>query len=178
MEIRKEFLTVNKYSRSGTLLEAVRGVAIHWVANPRSTALGNRNYFENLQRQKADDRSACYASAHYIIGLEGEVIQCLPENERAYHVGADKYTPLARARLGTYPNNCTIGIELCHLDWTGIFSKATLESARVLTTSILERYNLAVSDIYRHYDITGKECPRYFVQNEAKWREFLDGLSV
>ena len=28
------------------------------------------------------------------------------------------------------------------------------------------------SHVIRHYDITKKECPRYFVQHEDKWKTF------
>jgi N-acetylmuramoyl-L-alanine amidase CwlA len=51
MEIKQNLLTKNQFSRPGTLLKGVRGVVLHWVANPKSTAEGNRNYFENLKDQ-------------------------------------------------------------------------------------------------------------------------------
>ena len=41
----------------------------------------NRNYFENLRTTQER-----MASAHFIIGLEGEIIQCVPLNEIAYAV--------------------------------------------------------------------------------------------
>jgi hypothetical protein len=40
----------------------------------------------------------------------------------AYHVGAKNYTPEALGRLGHYPNNCTVGIELCHPKADGAFT--------------------------------------------------------
>jgi N-acetylmuramoyl-L-alanine amidase len=177
VEIQQLLLTRNKFSRPGTLLKAVRGVVLHWVANPGSTAAGNRNYFENLKAQTPEAKNARYASAHYIIGLRGEIIQCLPENETGYHVGAEKYTALALERLGTYPNSCTIGIELCHTDWTGIFKKETIDTARELVIDLLSRYTLTAFDVYRHFDITNKECPLYFVRNEEAWSGFLDTVT-
>jgi N-acetylmuramoyl-L-alanine amidase len=162
----------------------VRGIVVHWVGNANSTAMANRNYFESLKNQK--DTGGRYASAHYIIGLLGEVIQCLPEQEIAYHVGANKYTPNALKRLSSYPNNCTIGIELCHPEdvaiqkkdavWIGRFTPETLDSCRKLIKEIFERYGLFPENVYRHYDITGKECPRYFVRNEAVWKQFIASL--
>jgi N-acetylmuramoyl-L-alanine amidase len=70
MNIHKKILTINKFSRPGTPLRAVKGIVIHWVANPGITAEQNRNYFESLKTSREDR----YASAHFIIGLGGEVI--------------------------------------------------------------------------------------------------------
>jgi N-acetylmuramoyl-L-alanine amidase len=173
MIIDHQLLTKNQFSRPGALLKYVGGVVLHWVANPQTTAMNNRNYFESLKNQNSECKDARYASAHFIIGIQGEVIQCLPENEVAYHVGAKEYTPLALQNLGTYPNNDTLGIELCHNDWTGAFSKETLTAARELVSELLERHKLTGGDVYRHFDITGKECPLFFVRNENEWQKFL-----
>jgi N-acetylmuramoyl-L-alanine amidase len=181
MEIKQNILTKNQFSRPGTPLKGVRGVVLHWVANPKSTAAGNRSYFENLKDQpyktKQEQKKARFASAHFIIGLEGEIIQCLPEDEMAYHAGADEYKPDAVKNLGAYPNNSTIGIELCHEDWTGVFRPETLHSAAALVIDLLERYKLTVKDVYRHYDITGKDCPHYFVENADAWNDFLETVA-
>jgi N-acetylmuramoyl-L-alanine amidase len=194
VNIQEHYLTPNIFSRPGTLLGKVRGIVVHWVANPGSSAIVNRNYFESLKNQPQATReqrnNARYASAHFIVGLEGEVIQCLLETEMAYHVGANKYSPLALKRLSAYPNSCTLGIELCHpaeLDeagnkikngalWRGEFLPATLDAAISMIKELLERYSLGREDIYRHYDITGKDCPRYFVKNEGKWIDFLNAI--
>jgi N-acetylmuramoyl-L-alanine amidase len=194
INIQERYLTRNIFSRPGTPLGKARGIVVHWTANPGTSAIANRNYFENLKNQPqatAGQRNkARYASAHFIIGLEGEVIQCLLETETAYHVGAVRYSPLALQRLSAYPNSCTLGIELCHpveLDeagnkikdsalWRGEFLPQTLEAAIRLIKELLERYSLGKEDVYRHYDITGKDCPRYFVSRKDKWDTFLENL--
>ena len=173
MVIKERFLTINKFSRPGTRLEKVSGIVIHWVANPKTTADQNRDYFEMLKGQN-DPNKYIYAGAHFIIGLEGEVIQCLLENEVGYHVGAKEYTKRAIKELSKYPNDCTIGIELCHTNWEGEFTPKTLQSCKDLILELCERYNLTRENIYRHFDITGKECPRYFVQHEDQWEKFLN----
>jgi N-acetylmuramoyl-L-alanine amidase len=174
MKIQEKLLTTNKFSRPGVPLRAVKGIVVHWVANPKTTAEQNRNYFENLKSQSG--KAATYAGAHFIIGLEGEVIQCLLENEMGYHVGAAKYTPRALVELSSYPNDCTLGIELCHINWDGEFTPETLKAAKELILDLCERYNRGKNNIYRHYDITGKECPRYFVVHSNQWVNFLEGL--
>jgi N-acetylmuramoyl-L-alanine amidase len=191
VNIQERYLTPNIFSRPSTPLGKVRGIVVHWVANPGSSAFANRNYFDGLKNQPQETgeqrNNARYASAHFIAGLEGEVIQCLLETEMAYHVGGTWYSPLALKRLSAYPNDCTLGIELCHpaeLDeagnkikndalWRGEFLPATLDAAISLIKELLERYSLGREDIYRHYDITGKDCPRYFVMNKEKWIDFL-----
>ena len=171
MKIIEKYLTKNPYSRPGTPLKEVKGIVIHWVGNPNTSAEINRNYFESLKSQ-SQALGVRYASAHFIIGLQGEVIQCLLENEVGYHVGADKYKEKAVAELSTYPNNCTLGIELCHLNWDGEFAIQTLQSCKELILELCERYSLGRNNVYRHFDITGKDCPRYFL-NENLWEQFL-----
>lgn len=149
-----ELLTVNPYSRPGAALHKVKGVVIHYTANPGTSAMANRNYFEGLK-----DSQVTKASSHFIIGLEGEVVQCIPCSEIAY------------ASNGR--NKDTVSIECCIEDDTGKFNEATYRAAVHLTAWLAERYQLQVSDIIRHYDVTGKECPKYFVAFPAAWDQFL-----
>lgn len=146
----QEFLTPNEYSRPQIPLEEVNGVVIHYTANPGSDAAGNRNYFEGLK-----DSKITKASSHFIIGLDGTIIQCLPLEEIAY--------------ASNERNADTIAIECCHPDETGEFTKETYQSLIKLTAWLCGRYNLKKDDIIRHYDVTGKDCPRYYVANEDKW---------
>ena len=78
--VRQDLLTVNPWSRPGTPLEKIDGVVIHYVGNPSTTAQANRNYFESLSSGETET----YASSHFVVGLEGEVIQCIPLTEIAY----------------------------------------------------------------------------------------------
>lgn len=145
-----------------------KGVVLHWVANPGTTARNNRDYFQNGVSAAKQN----WASAHYVID-DKEIIRCIPENEMAYHVGATSYNKTALQRFATsYPNDCLIGIELCHADWDGHFGKSTWSQAVELTADILRRYKLPVSAIVRHYDITGKECPRLMVRDPAVFAAF------
>lgn len=161
-------LTINKYSRPGRLLSAVRGIVIHYVGVAMQRPEQTRKYFEELRH----GATGIYASAHYIVGIEGNIIQCIPDNEVAYHCGANAYLSDIPKRLGLYPNNTTIGIELCHSDIG--FSNKTLESAAELTATLVKNNGLHISDIYRHYDITGKNCPKFFVEDPKKWDAFLE----
>jgi N-acetylmuramoyl-L-alanine amidase len=174
MAIKDCFLTKNAYSRPGVLLKGVKGIVIHWVANPGTSAAANRDYFEGLKGQPPGLRPQDYryASAHYIIGVDGETVRCVPDTEVCYHAGAEKYNNEAFRRLSSYPNNCTIGIELCHPKADGRFSGATLQSCRELVSSLLGKYGLGKEDVWRHFDVTGKVCPKYFVDHADEWDAF------
>lgn len=194
MNITQDFLTKNPYSRSGQVMEEVRAIALHWVGNPGTSAKMNRDYFESLKNQNPNPKpgqSLRYASAQFIIGLKGEILQTMPEREVAYHVGwAGKvdpmsnkpYTDLAREIFaGKYiddpahysPNYACIGIEMCHTDWKGTFTKETLDSAAELVTSLLKKFSLDIDRIVTHHDVVGwKDCPKYFVDHPEEFNIF------
>ena len=157
LPIQHQFLTINPYSRSGKSLHRVNGIVIHYTANPGSTAKNNRNYFENLRYTKTTS-----VSSHFIIGLDGEIIQCIPLNEIAY--------------ASNNRNRDTISIECCHPDESGKFNEETYNSLVKLVRALMKTYHLQSQDVIRHYDVTGKICPKYFVEHEDQWKEFLNTL--
>jgi N-acetylmuramoyl-L-alanine amidase CwlA len=167
----RKLLSINRYSRPGRLLKGMRGIVVHWVANPGSTPAGNRNYFEN---RKSGDEG--FGSAHEIIGIAGERLVCIPEKELAYHVGSKKYTKKALAKLSSYPNNYTYGIEMCHRGWTGEFSEATLDSAAHRCAELCLKRDLdPLQDIWTNQQVVGwKDCPRWFVKNPKEFEKFKE----
>lgn len=178
-------LTRNQFSRPGRALDPLKAVIVHYVGNSGQAADRVRAYFEGLKTQNAADSTPDRsASAHYVIGFRGEIIQCIPENEVAYHCGGI-YTPWAREYFGEYctnprksPNLCTIGIELCHKDATGQPSIVTLSSARELIRDIFQRNKIhsPMTALFRHYDVTGKDCPKWFVAHPDAWLDFIDSI--
>ena len=170
-ETTVNLITQNRYSRPGRLLKGMRGLVVHWVANPGSTPAGNRNFFENRKLGKND-----FGSAHEIIGIQGERLICIPETEIAYHVGSKKYTRRALSRLSSYPNDYTYGIEMCHRDWTGEFTEETLDSAAHRCAELCLKYDLdPIRDIWTHQQVVGwKECPRWFVKNPVEFEKFKE----
>jgi len=172
MNVVGNLLTVNPFSRPGNKLSSIYGLVVHWTGNPATSATQNRNYFESLKNQTiAGD--ARYASAHFIVGLEGEIVQCVPLDELAYHVGAKLYKPAAISHFGNYPNSSSIGIELCHPDASGRFLQSTLDSAIELSAWLCIHFRLhPLSDICTHHGITGKVCPKYFVDHPDAFDQF------
>lgn len=168
MKIVQMFLSPNKYSRPGIRLEKVLKIAVHYVGNAGSSAKNNRNYFEGLKNQIPDKTNTyClnkdgsyqlyngqkvqlrWVSAHFVIGLSGEIIQCIPLDEWSY--------------CTNQANGYSISIECCHPDDSGKFTAATEKSLAELCAWLCKKFGLdPMTDIIRHYDVTGKQCPLYW----------------
>ena len=138
-ELDVELLPINQYSRPGTELTEVKGIVVHYTANPGSTAKQNRDYFAGL--------------------AESHETSC---NEISY--------------ASNNRNKDTISIECCIEDESGKFNDATYQSLIKLVTWLMGRYNLGTDDVIRHYDVTGKNCPKYFVENPDAWELFKTDL--
>ena len=152
-DIGVELLTENPYSRPGLQSDKIQNIVIHYTANPGTSAKQNRNYFEGLK-----DSKKTKASSHFIVGLDGEIIQCVPTWEIAY--------------ASNERNSDSVSIETCHFKTDGAYTKATYESLVHLTAWLCEKFELTEEDIIRHYDITGKICPKYFVDHEEACEQF------
>ena len=156
--VERQLLPVNEYSRPGEKLTAVNGVVVHYTGNPGTTAEQNRSYFAGLAQS-----GETYASSNFVIGLEGEILECVPLDEVAYASSQRNYD--------------TLSIEVCHPDDTGEFTQASYDALVKLVQWLVDTYGLEQDQILRHYDVTGKECPRYYVQHHEAWEAFLDDLT-
>lgn len=156
-ELDVELLTINEYSRPAEKLEEVKGIVVHYTANPGTSAKQNRDYFEGLK-----DSHKVKASSHFIIGLDGEIVQCIPCSEISY--------------ASNSKNSETVSIECCHTDLTGKFNADTYESLVHLTAWLCCQYHIDIDNVIRHYDVTGKNCPKYYVEHESKWNDFKDDV--
>ena len=159
--VTQALLPENPFSRPGIPLEEVNGIAVHYVGNPGTTAQQNRDYFAGLAQQNREPYT--YASSHFLIGLDGEILQCVPLDEMAY--------------CTSQRNVDTISIECCHPDAEGQFTPETYASLVRLTRWLMDQYHLDTSQVIRHYDATGKECPLYYVRHPEAWQQFLEDLN-
>ena len=151
-EWTEDFLTISEYSRPGEPLGEVQNIFVHYTANPNTRAAQNRSYFENLK----DMHDVPGASAHFIIGIEGEILQIVPLDEMAYAV---------KGR-----NEDSISIECCYKAENGQFTQETYDSLITLLAWLTDTYGLDTEDILRHYDCGGKKCPLYYVEHEDAWK--------
>lgn len=169
LPIKQEMLT-NKTNRpflrdqTKYAIRQLKGIVAHWTANTKkgADARANRNYFNG---------SAMYASAHYIVD-DGEIIQCIPDNEVGYHVGANSYKPDGErimAKTNLSPNYFLIGFEMC-VNEDGDWNK-TYKNSVELAAYLLRKYRFTTADLYRHFDITGKDCPKMML-TPTSWGKF------
>lgn len=148
--VDKQLIHVDGTSRRGVKLEDLNNIVIHYVGNPGTTAQQNRNYFDNPFSE---------VSSHFVVGLDGEIIQCVPLTEKS--------------SASNHRNRDTISIEVCHPDETGKFTESSYRSLVKLTAWLCETCCLDSTDVIRHYDVTGKQCPKYFVDHPDEWETFL-----
>ena len=153
--VDQQIINVDGDSRRGVMLEGVRNIVIHYVANPGSTAQQNRDYYAS----RSSD-----VSSHFVIGLKGEIIQCIPLHEKS--------------SASNHRNKDTISIEVCHPDESGKFTDASYQSLVKLIAWLLDICDLDSDDVIRHYDITGKQCPLYFVTHEDAWEQFKQEIKA
>ena len=153
----EDFLTVNEYSRPGDPLTEVNNIFVHYTANPGTSAAQNRSYFEQLK-----DNHERSASAHFIIGYNGEIIQCVPLDEIAYAVQTR--------------NEDSISIECCYKADNGQFTQETYDSLIRLLSWLIDAYELEPEDILRHYDCGGKKCPIYYTEHEDAWEQLKEDV--
>ncbi len=148
-----DHLPKNEYSRPGKKTDDIVGIVVHYVGNPNTSAKANRNYFASLAVSGATS-----ASSNFIIGLDGEIIECVPLGEVAY--------------CSNSRNSDTVSIECCHPDETGKFTPETYASLVKLCRFLTETYGIEKDGIIRHYDVTGKLCPLWYVEHEDEWEDF------
>lgn len=152
-EMEIDHLPINEFSRSGQLVNSIDYVVVHYVGNPKTTAEQNRSYYEQIITTMEAS-----VSSNYVVGMDGKIIECVPSYEVAY----------ASNNLNRY----SVSIEASHPDETGEFYKETYDSMVALTAWLCGRYELTSENLLRHFDITGKECPKSFVDNPEKWTLF------
>lgn len=135
-------------SRRGEYLEDINGIVIHYVGNPGTTAKQNRDYFANKGTE---------VNSHFLVGLDGEIIQCLPLEEKS--------------SASNERNRDTISIEVCHRGEDGAFTPESYDAVIRLTAWLCEVSSLDETAVIRHYDVTGKECPIFYVKHPDEWEQ-------
>lgn len=172
LRIEIQHMPKNPYTRPGIKIHRHTGIAMHWVERPRATP-------ESVIQDWMERNT--YGSAHYVIGMDGRIIECVPPYEVAYHSGSREYTPL-KELFAPYssPNHTMIGIEMCNSDSTGWFPDQLLESAVDLCAQHCMTYSLnPFRDIVTHNMLVGwKECPRLWVREPWRLELFRKRVSL
>jgi N-acetylmuramoyl-L-alanine amidase CwlA len=98
---------------------------------------------------------------------ETEVWNSVPLDLVANHCGgvSKYYHPECR-------NSNSIGVEICMNDKQGKIRQKSIDHAAELIRELMDRYDIPVENVVRHYDVTHKHCPGPMVDNPALWAEF------
>lgn len=162
MEIKELLAHVSNYSKGRHT--TIKYLVLHYTANNGDTALGNCQYFSGANRN---------ASAHYFVDENG-VYRSVRDMNVAWHCGSTNGYKHKYCR-----NTNSIGIEMCsRKDSNGKFyiKEETIANAIELTKFLMEKYDIKVENVIRHYDVTGKICPEPLVRDEKLWLAFKDRL--
>lgn len=132
----------------------ITSITVHSVGNSTSTIYGERNWLDNPSNTR-------YAAWNDVVG-EGEIINAIPHGEECWHCGS------------TYGNKHSIGVELIESG----DRKKVLETGAEFVANLLKQYKLTIDDVKRHYDWTGKNCPRIlidpkYIKGGMDWKYFL-----
>ena len=162
MEIKELLAHISNYSKGRHT--AIKYLVLHYTANNGDTAFSNCKYFSGANRN---------ASAHYFVDEKG-IYRSVRDMNVAWHCGSMNGYKHKYCR-----NTNSIGIEMCsRIDSNGKFyiKEKTIANAIELTKYLMEKYDIKVENVIRHYDVTGKICPEPLVRDEKLWLAFKDRL--
>ena len=153
MKITDKLIPRGKYNRPGTK-SAPKRVCVHYTGDLGASA-------ERLALFFCTNVNAT-TSSQYVVGTDGEVIRCVPDDEIAYGASGK--------------NAGTIHIEVCYKSADGRFEEPSVKALNELVLYLMARYHIAAKDVVRHYDLTGKHCPAYYV-DAARWQELHERIT-
>ena len=154
MQIIDDIIPNGKYNRPGTKSTPKR-ICVHYTGDCGASAERLALFFTA--------NSAAETSSQYIVGINGEVIRCVPDDEVAY------------AAAGQNAN--TIHIEVCYKDKSGKFEEASITALNELVLYLMNRYGISAEKVVRHYDLTGKHCPAYYVDS-TRWAALHERITT
>lgn len=148
-------------------------IVVHYTTDLNSKsgkAMQNRDYFNTTTNQ---------SSAHYIVDNEF-VVQAVEDENKAWHCGTSGKYKHPEAR-----NSNSIGIEMCSSNSSGkaykdckstdkewYFTPEVVKNTVELIVDLMQKYNISIDRVIRHYDVTGKTCPAPYVNDESEWMVF------
>ena len=146
----------------------IKYLVYHYTANDGDTDEANAKYFHN---------NVVKASAHRFVDDDSVTIS-VPDNYVAYHCGGGLQGREGHKFYKICTNTNSIGIEMCDTIKNGKYevSSKTRANAIALGKEIVKKYGIKKENVIRHYDVTGKNCPAYFVKDEEAWKKFRDEI--
>lgn len=150
----------------------IKYIVIHYTANDGDHDESNARYFRN---------NIVKTSAHYFVD-DDSVTQSVPDLSLAYAVGGKKWSDCSKTGggklYGKVTNKNSLSIELCDTQKNGKLAatEATMANAAELCRMLMKKYKVDADHVVRHFDVTGKHCPAYFMDSK-KWASFKARLT-
>ncbi len=159
LPIQQKFIEFN--FNKGRCNSSIRYIVIHDTGNIgiKANAMAHFIYFNGGDRN---------ASAHYFVD-DGSIIQLVSDENTSWHCGdgGGKYG---------ITNANSLGIEIC-INCDGNYDKAVSNTID-LTKYLMNKYNIDVDHVVRHWDASKKQCPNSMSKNNwEKWNWFKSQLT-
>lgn len=162
-------------------------IVIHYTAGVTSKKGSAANVAAYFRDSNAE------ASADFIVD-DSTIVQYNPDikNRYCWSVGGGRLSTKGGRLYGKATNRNTINIEVCSSNSAGritsandqyfYFTDAAVKNAAELTKYLMQQYGIPISNVIRHYDVTGKLCPGIRGWNadsgsEQKWNAFKSALT-
>jgi len=159
MSIVIKDVSISKTNHGGIRsLTGIKYIVVHYTGNDGDTCNGNINYYKSPNRG---------ASANYFVDDTG-VYRAVPDNTIAWHCGGTlwkDYKSTGGGKLYKVATNTnSIGIEICDVNRNGKYdiSNKTRNNVLELVIRLMGLYRIDINHVIRHFDVTGKYCPRYW----------------
>lgn len=175
--LRKPIVQITRVNTFGRNTNKPKFIVIHYVG-AAGQAEANADYFYNVNRN---------ASAHYFIDKK-ETWQVGYDDMGMWHVGDGNKSRIGWANGYVYNGKATnynsIGIEMCQNpqpgkpieDWP--IDPIVVEQTLLLTKFLMDKYDIPIDNVVRHYDVSGKMCPAPWRHNDwALWKKFKSDLA-
>lgn len=148
-------------------LSAIDYIVVHYTANDWDSDESNGRYFRD---------NVVKASANWFVDDDSYTIS-VPDDIYAWHCGGPLQGSGGHSMFGKCNNWNSIGIEMCSSvkDGKAEATPKTIQNTIELVVALMKAYNVPIDHVIRHWDVTGKECPKYFIGNNNKgWEDFKD----
>lgn len=165
----------SNYKKANRQSNDIKFIVIHFTANDGDSDEGNAKYFQAPGRG---------ASAHYFVD-DDSITESVHWKNIAWHCGGSIYNDVNKtggAKLrGICTNSNSIGIEMCDTNRNGVYdlSTATWTRAVNLIRALMSDFSIDINHVVRHFDVTGKYCPRYFCPpygSNDSWNKFKNDI--
>lgn len=157
IKINEKLIEHNFSSRNG---EKIKYLVIHDTDNTSVGANADAHYhFFN-----SEDR---YASAHYFVD-DTQILRTVKDSDSSFHCGD------GHGKYGITNEN-SIGIEMC-VNSDGDYEKMYNNTLK-LTKYQMDKYDISLECVVRHYDASKKICPFSMSHNNwEKWEKFKEDI--